>query len=565
MRYWKALAFCQHKLCRDEWRHVSLDEFSAALDCTRRNTQLVIKRLVKEQVLDWRSGIGRGNLPTAKLVKDVSGRVIQQAHRLIEGGQIENALALVNEGDKDRFLSDYLARYQSTPQTQDVLQIPFYRATHDLDPIGINRRTEQHIASYLYATLLKPDNSPEGYCGDLAHTWRLDNNALIITLRKGLTFHDGSPIYAQDILRHFERLMASTYMSKALYQFIDEVVAEDRYTLRFISHSLPELLPKLLAHGAMGISKQVGDTIYGSGSFVLSEQNEWRTLLTANHDYHGHRPWVDGVEIWNVGSNAKSFDLHSDVVHGHHLTAEQRSQFTVCHQWERGCVHAMLNPQRHPWMKTHAHRAALQTMMLAMGQPEGEQCEVLARASGMLSTPSDIGDAPLDLIDNAIKPLPTPETPLQLVTYQLGTHIETAQLIAQTLQNLNVPCQVDVLEFPDFNQAETLARADIIVTGEVFSEDLEMSWLGWLLCTRSNEACLTPKDKHWLLEQVIDVMQHTESVQRLAEFEKLEQRLVTKALYQPLFHIQQDLNVSNHISAPEMLANGWIDFNKITF
>lgn len=564
MRYWKALAFCQNKLCREEWRKVSLDEFSAALDCTRRNTQLVIKRLVKEDVLHWRSGIGRGNLPSAKLLKDVTQRIEQQAYRLIESGQIENALSLVGEGEKDKFLSSYLSRYQSTPQALDILQIPFYRATHDLDPIGINRRTEHHIAGYLYATLLKPDASSDGFSGDLAHAWELNNHTLSITLRKGLKFHDGSPLYAQDVVHHFNRLMASHHISKTLYQFIDDVAVDGRYKMRFISHSLPMLLPKLLAHSAMGITKQVGNTIYGTGPFILSERNEWRTLLSINHDYHGHRPWVDGIEIWNVGDKAKNIELHSDVVHGSLLSTGQRAKFKTCHQWERGCVHAMLNPLRHPWMKKHAHRTALQTLLLSMGKPQSPLCEEVARATGMLSVPTDIHDADIQLAALKLAKLPTPDLPLVIMTYQLTTHIETAKLVISTLKQLGIQCSLEVFEYPEFNQVTTLSGADIIITGEVFSEDTEMSWLGWLMGTNSNEACLTQQTKHWLLEHIVNAMQQPDEAQRLKKLELLEKRLIAKGIYQPLFHVQQDMNISNNISAPDLLANGWIDFNQVT-
>lgn len=564
MRYWKALAFCQHKLCLHQWRNVSLDEFSSALECTRRNTQLVIKRLVKEEILDWRSGVGRGNLPSARLRKDVAERVERQANRLIENGQIEHALSLIGDDEKDRFLSDYLSQYQSTPQTKDVLKVPFYRATHDLDPIETNRRTEHHIANYLYSTLLKADDSSAGFSGDLAHAWRLEEHALSITLRKGLKFHDGTPLYAQDVHKHFQRLMASPYISKALYQFIDEVEVDGLYKIRFVSHSMPMLLPKLLAHCAMGITKQVGDTIFGCGPFVLSEQNEWLTLLTVNTTYHGHRPWIDGIEIWNMGDKAKDFELNSHVVHGSHLRPAQKAQFTSCQQWEQGCVHAMLNPLRHPWMKEYTHRAALQDLLLSMGKPTGDQCEEVARATGMVSEPNAIPKADLFHIASALERLPKPTQQLTIMTYQLGTHIETAKLAVTSLTQLGIDCILEVLEYPEFNHIDTLSRADIIITGEVFSEDTEMSWLGWLLCTNSNEACLSPENKTWLLTEIVKVMHRADNKRRLDEFEKLEKQLIAKGIYQPLFHVKQDLNISNHISAPELLANGWIDFSNIT-
>ncbi|MDN3685393.1 hypothetical protein QW180_24840 [Vibrio sinaloensis] len=71
----------------------------------------------------------------------------------------------------------------------------------------------------------------------------------------------------------------------------------------------------------------VGDTLYGSGSFILKTQTEWQTTLTCNPHYHGFRPWLDGIEIWNIGDKAKTFELNSDVVHGSHLKTQPQGVY----------------------------------------------------------------------------------------------------------------------------------------------------------------------------------------------------------------------------------------------
>ncbi|WP_241750653.1 SgrR family transcriptional regulator [Vibrio vulnificus] len=124
MRYWQALAFCRDELNRNEWKAVSLDRFSTALGCTRRNAQLLIKRLVKEQIIDWQSGVGRGHLPQAKRLKSVDGRIKRQAERYLKAGQIEQALALLPEQQRSAFLSRYVAKYQPKQSDSDILQIP---------------------------------------------------------------------------------------------------------------------------------------------------------------------------------------------------------------------------------------------------------------------------------------------------------------------------------------------------------------------------------------------------------------------------------------------------------
>lgn len=560
MRYWNALAFCQYHLTTTQFVPVSLDVFSTALSCTRRNAQLLIKRLVKEEVIEWQPGIGRGNHPKAKRLKCLAQRIEVQAHRCLEQGQIEDAIALIHSEKRNQFLSEYLAQYQATPSKAHILQVPFYRGTHSLDPITINRRTEQHIASYLYARLLKQDSHSNGFEGDLAHSWLHRGDTLSIVLRKNLTFHDGSPLLAADVKAHFERLMASSSSSVALFSYIDSVVVDGDYRITFRSNTMPSLLPKLLAHGAMGICKMVGGTLYGSGSFILKTQTEWQTTLTCNPRYHGFRPWLDGIEIWNIGDKAKTFELNSDVVHGSHLK-HSRKGFIRHQQWERGCVHSMLNPKRHTWMRSLKHRQYLQQIITSMPEPRGLDCEKLATATGMMSAPKPIVSQMAYIERFNIAP---PCEALTVLTYQLGTHIASAKRLVETLQQVGVPCELEVVEYPIFNQLTTLASADIIVTGEVFSDDIEMSWLGWLLATRSNDACYTSNDRIWLNENIQRVMQFESDADKHSAFESLERALIDKGIYQPMYHVEQDLNVSENVSTPELLANGWIDFNQVT-
>jgi MarR-like DNA-binding transcriptional regulator SgrR of sgrS sRNA len=45
----------------------------------------------------------------------------------------------------------------------------------------------------------------------------------------------------------------------------------------------------------------------------------------------------------------------------------------------------------------------------------------------------------------------------------------------------------------------------------------------------------------------------------------MEAELVGQGVYLPLFHIQQQLNQADTLNPMELLANGWIDFNTVTF
>ena len=52
-------------------------------------------------------------------------------------------------------------------------------------------------------------------------------------------------------------------------------------------------------------------------------------------------------------------------------------------------------------------------------------------------------------------------------------------------------------------------------------------------------------------------------LQRIDALRRIESQLIDKALYWPLFHVQQQISTATSLDATDMLANGWIDFATV--
>ncbi|WP_172401041.1 hypothetical protein [Vibrio sp. qd031] len=52
-------------------------------------------------------------------------------------------------------------------------------------------------------------------------------------------------------------------------------------------------------------------------------------------------------------------------------------------------------------------------------------------------------------------------------------------------------------------------------------------------------------------------------MQRIDALRRIESQLIDKALYWPLFHVQQQISTATSLDATGMLANGWIDFATV--
>jgi len=119
-----------------------------------------------------------------------------------------------------------------------------------------------------------------------------------------------------------------------------------------------------------------------------------------------------------------------------------------------------------------------------------------------------------------------------------------------------------VLPFPEFCRKPNLSQADIILSGEVFSDDVDMSWLGWLLASTNVQVCLTDAQMQWLQQELASIYPLSES-KRVKAYQSLEKKLIKKGLYLPRFHVQQNLSVAKSVTITELLSNGWVDFSEV--
>jgi peptide/nickel transport system substrate-binding protein len=101
---------------------------------------------------------------------------------------------------------------------------------------GIHHRVAQH-----YSTLLTFDwpHYPK-LAGDVAESWTVAPDHLTFTfkIRKGIKFHDGTPLTAKDVARSYERLRNPTHEGvisprKALFASIKSIEVPDDFTVIF--------------------------------------------------------------------------------------------------------------------------------------------------------------------------------------------------------------------------------------------------------------------------------------------------------------------------------------------
>lgn len=187
-----------------------------------------------------------------------------------------------------------------------------------LDPAQIGQVLQFQITSNVLSGLMHINNELVSE-GDLAETWEVSSDGLVyqIKLREGVTFHNGDPFDAEDVLFTFNR---SSDPEKSRHSRVIANVAslekvndfEVKFTLKqpqasFLTKALERASGRamtIVSRGAleeMGLA-QYGLTPVGTGPFKIAEHELGsRVVLEKNENYWDpERPALDRVIITPV-------------------------------------------------------------------------------------------------------------------------------------------------------------------------------------------------------------------------------------------------------------------------
>jgi len=165
------------------------------------------------------------------------------------------------------------------------------------DPAMVTASSSFETIAAVYETLVifDDDGQPQPW---LAESWDMpDDKTYVFTLREGVTFHNGQPMTADDVVFTFERMMDPDGGSPWTSQFspVASVEATDERTVTFTLTETygPFLAPMSASYAAIVPADESIDlqtTMVGTGAFKLQEfKKDTETLFEGFADY-----WQEG-------------------------------------------------------------------------------------------------------------------------------------------------------------------------------------------------------------------------------------------------------------------------------
>ena len=215
----------------------------------------------------------------------------------------------------------------------DVITLAVPNSPNNLDPRVGTDEVSQKIQQLVYSTLFALNERLE-VVGLLAERWDSPTpTTYIVTLRKGVRFHDGHELTADDVVYTFTSLLAPDFISprKGAYRMLDRVRALDPHTVEFtlkepfgsfpINLVIP-IVPNGAGPGLRGAPNGTGP--YRFVSFAVDD----RVVLAPFEGYMDGAPrnggvvikvvpddTMRGLELRKGGVDLVVNDLAPDIVH----------------------------------------------------------------------------------------------------------------------------------------------------------------------------------------------------------------------------------------------------------
>ena len=352
-----------------------------------------------------------------------------------------------------------------------------------------------------------PQNSDRSIVPDLATSWRWNSEKTELTfkLREGVTWHDGVPFTARDVVCTFD-LLAGKGREKLRrnprrewYRNIDFVDARDTHEVTlYLTRPQPSLL-SMLASGFSPIypchvsPSQMRSRPIGTGPFKLASFREFQSIsLVRNPDYSKKgRPYLDGIEF--TVSNSPSTAVLSfatgrfDMTFPWEVTAEelkvirQRAPAAMCETTAMNLnINLLINRTTPPFDNADLRRALMlaidrEAFVAALGRDVAEIGGTMQPPrDGIWGLPADdLAAAPGyggDVAQNRAEARalmeglgygPSKRLDLKVTTRGIGTYTEAAPTLLSQLREIHIDAQLEIVETSRW--FARLSRKDYVV------------------------------------------------------------------------------------------------------
>lgn len=302
---------------------VAMEELAQVLCCTTRNAKIIITKMEQEQWIIFRSGRGRGHTSELTFLLPIATILLEEAKERVIQGDVQDAfdwlqahetLAVVRPQFLEWLIAYFGYKTQQIGQDRiiETLRLPIYRPIVSLHPANAMYSFDTHLIHQIFSRLVEYDPIQQNFTKSIAHHWEKNEDATHWTfyLVKGVRFHHGQELTAQDVCSSLTQLRHPSVIHHWIGKEIKQIEVINRYQLRielqrqnhqflfYLSHSAASILP------SSEIVQSNEQTLpIGSGAYQVVSRHKGKCTLELFSSYFGYSGLIDRIEIIIVPEN----------------------------------------------------------------------------------------------------------------------------------------------------------------------------------------------------------------------------------------------------------------------
>jgi peptide/nickel transport system substrate-binding protein len=358
-----------------------------------------------------------------------------------------------------------------------------------LDPQKTSAYFSFEVLENVFDTLVEPDENLEMRPA-LAQSWSVSPDQLTWTfhLRKGVTFQDGSPFTADDVVYSYRRIIDEKLSNVDKFSAVTDVGAPNPDTVLIrVKQPTPNLLTNLGGFKGVAIvqrknveSGQIATHPVGTGPFAFASQKSGDSItLTANPTYWGGRPKVPGVTFRFISEpstalsalQAGEIDWTDSIPTQRVAQLKNDDSIKLAVTPSNDYWYLALNEAREPWKDPRVRQAiayAIDRKAIVQATSYGTAAanQLAIPAGNPWYTPYDkyrydINEAKRLLAEAGASPKDLD----MLVTSEYPETVTAAQVIADNLKPLGITVNIRTVDFATWLDEQNTGHFDMLMMG----------------------------------------------------------------------------------------------------
>lgn len=569
---------------------ISLAQVAEILCCTPRNATMTLKKMQAKGWLTWEPGRGRGNRSVLVCAIRPADLVLSIAKEAVHQGEIRASRELISQYEAQiPYLAENFARWMSShfgihaaseTGNVDILRMFVDRPFEGLDPIHVLLRSQTHIVKHVFDTLVRFDPLTKRIEPHLVYDWEMDASRCEWTfhLRKGVLFHNGSKLKADDVCYTLDRLKKEASSHRWMMQTVEAVEALGEHVIRIRLNQPNELLLDFLSKEYMSIvsrefMEQASGSLVqmpvGTGPFRLVRNDDSMLVMEAFEPYFRGRPYIDRIEIWCVSDwQAEQMRVVMPVQEDDTRQMELRSSWKRVLRMEDCFQYISFNAAKEGPLRNDAFRRYIAARIESEKLRKDLQGSREALQSWGYGLEARIRQENSEcwITSDPLRASSYAGEVLKLYTYPDWDHIEDAEWIQERCASFGIAVEIVYAEPEELGRPEVMQQADLVLDSANVDERKEASLLE--LCF-ANALSVThhikPSVKAHVTNLTAELLREPSVEERKRQMREIIQELIDQQVFVPLYHNRIGILAHPRLAHVHLDAYGWMDFSRLIF